>query len=112
MINFREIFNIKYSIIALSIIIVILFLIILINQNISKSSKAIGITLTISGFISLILSFIIIFGLNLIIPSEYIAFINVISNNLEKNLIIYSGLSIIIGIISIVISNITNKEIE
>lgn len=64
----------------------------------------------ISGSINLIISLIIIVITNIAIPSYYQILINVISINLQNNLLIYSISSIIIGLFLKLVSKIFHKE--
>ncbi len=110
MINYRNIFHPNYITLGLIIIIILLFLILLINKDILKSLHYIGLSLIISGIINLVLSFILIIITNIAIPSYYQILINVISINLQNNLLIYSIASIIIGIILELVSKFFNKK--
>ena len=113
MINLRQIFNVNYSMIGIIIILLFLILIFLINHNPITSFNSIGKYLLIAGFTTLIISFLLKLGINIVIPEKYKIFINVVSINLQKNMLIYSILSIIIGIIFIIISAIlSNKKTE
>lgn len=110
MINYRNIFHPNYITLGLIIIIILLFLILLINKDILKSLHYIGLSLIISGIINLIIALIIIVIANIAIPTHYQILINVISINLQNNLLIYSISSIIIGLFLKLVSKIFHKE--
>ena len=104
MINFRYIFNPSYSILGVILILIIIVLIFTINKNNNDSLRIIGKTILISGIISLIIDGLIYLITNNIIPSKYKIFVEVISNNLFKNIIYMSIISITLGTIAIAIS--------
>ncbi len=110
MINFRVIFNPNYSSIGLLIIIALLLLIFIINKNISKSCHDIGKNLIIAGLFTLSLFLIINLASNKVIPVKFQPLIDVIRINLIKNIIMYSVISIIIGIIFLTIGIIFSKK--
>ena len=110
MINYRNIFHPNYITLGLIVITILLFLILLMNKNIFQSLHYIGVSLMISGSINLIISLIIIVITNIAIPSYYQILINVISINLQNNLLIYSISSIIIGLFLKLVSKIFHKE--
>ena len=110
MINFREIFNLNYSLVGIIIIIIMIGLILLINQDIKYSLKQIGKSIFIAGIITIIISFISKQLIVILIPNKYQVIINIITKNLIKNMNIYSLISILIGLILIIISSI-KKEI-
>ena len=103
MINFRTIFNNNYSVLGILIILFVILLILLINQDSRTSLKLIGTPCIISGIIALFIDFILYLIIN-IIPHQYKIFIEVISNNIIKNIIYASIISITVGIILIVLS--------
>ena len=110
MTNYREVFNTNYSIVGLIIITLVIGLIILTNQNIKSSFKVIGKTIFISGIITIIVSFLIKIVSSIVIPNKYQIITNVIIKNIEKNLIIYSLISILIGMILIMITSLIPKK--
>ena len=110
MINYREIFNINYSIIGLIMILIIISLIILINKNIGKSCNILGKVFISSSFISLFLLFIMNFGLKVIIPHQYTILVEVISKSLEKNYLIYSIIVLVFGLLLLIFSNLKEKK--
>ena len=102
MINFREIFNPNYSFIGLLFIALIITIILFINKNIKYSIHLIGKTLLISGIITLILSLLLKTGFDLIFPSQYKFFAEIITNNLFKNYLYFSIFTMVIGILCLV----------
>jgi hypothetical protein len=102
-INFREIFNTTYGYIGLGIILLLFLLIIIINRDIKKSFNDIGrITIT-SGIINIIIYFLIKLLLNVIVNSNYIVFIEVISKTLFTSLLTKAFIWIFIGLILLII---------
>lgn len=110
MINFREIFNPNYNFIGLLFIALLMMIILLLNRNIFYCLKVIGKTFLISGMITLFLDFILYLGLNMVLISYYKIIIQVISNQVLKNCLYYSIISIMIGIVLIVFSKIMKKR--
>ena len=110
MINFKQIFNTNYISYGLILILLLILLIFMINKNTNKSLNNIGISLLVSGLIILLPTILIKLIFSTIIPSEYKLFINVITNSLFKNLILYSLIIVILGIISITISTIIKNK--
>ncbi len=110
MINFREIFNPNYNFIGLLFIALLMMIILLLNRNIFYCLKVIGKTFLISGMITLFLDFILYLGLNMVLISYYKIIIQVISNQVLKNCLYYSIISIMIGIVLIVFSKIMKKK--
>lgn len=104
MINFRNIFNPTYNYIGLLIIIIIIILIIINNKNLRISFKQIGTISLYSSLFTLIVSILIKFILNNLIPYQYKLFVQVISENVFKYSIILSTIGIILGIILTIIS--------
>ena len=112
MINFRNIFNIQYSIVGLIIIIILMLLIWILEKNINKSIHHLGTYLSVAGLVTLVISWIINIIIKLVVPDEYQIFINIININLQKNLMLYSIISIVAGLILLWISHtIPKKEI-
>jgi len=100
MINFRELFNSKYSYIMLGIILVLFVIITIINnKDYRRSIKVISNILIISGVICIIIYLLVIFVLNISLFDNYKVFIQVISNTFNKDLLIRSIILLIIGII-------------
>lgn len=112
MINFRELFNISYSYFMILIIFVLIGMIILINHNLKSSLKTIGITVLISGIITLVLALIIELGINILISYQYKIVIQVISNSLFINLLYGAGISISLGSLCIVLSKLDTKKLK
>lgn len=114
MINFRNIFNPNYNYIGLLIIIIIIILIILNNKNLKISFNQIGTISLCSSLFTLIVSILIKFILNNLIPYQYKLFIQVISENVFKYSIVLSIIGIVLGILLITISKIlfNNKQIS
>lgn len=110
MINFREIFNPNYNFICLLFMALFMMIILLLNRNIFYCLKVIGKTFLISGMITLFLDFILYLGLNMVLISYYKIIIQVISNQVLKNCLYYSIISIMIGIVLIVFSKIMKKR--
>ena len=110
MINFREIFNPNYNFLGLLFIALLMMIILLLNRNIFYCLKVIGKTFLISGMITLFLDFILYLGLNMVLISYYKIIIQVISNQVLKNCLYYSIISIMIGIVLIVFSKIMKKK--
>lgn len=110
MINFREIFNPNYNFIGLLFMALLMMIILLLNRNIFYGLKVIGKTFLISGMITLFLDFILYLGLNMVLISYYKIIIQVISNQVLKNCLYYSIISIMIGIVLIVFSKIMKKR--
>lgn len=110
MINFREIFNPNYNFIGLLFMALLMMIILLLNRNIFYCLKVIGKTFLISGMITLFLDFILYLGLNMVLISYYKIIIQVISNQVLKNCLYYSIISIMIGIVFIVFSKIMKKR--
>ena len=110
MINFREIFNPNYNFIGLLFMALLMMIILLLNRNIFYCLKVIGKTFLISGMITLFLDFILYLGLNMVLISYYKIIIQVISNQVLKNCLYYSIISIMIGIVLIVFSKIMRKK--
>lgn len=110
MINFREIFNPNYNFIGLLFMALLMMIILLLNRNIFYCLKVIGKTFLISGMITLFLDFILYLGLNMLLISYYKIIIQVISNQVLKNCLYYSIISIMIGIVLIVFSKIMKKR--
>ena len=110
MINFREIFNPNYNFIGLLFMSLLMMIILLLNRNIFYCLKVIGNTFLISGMITLFLDFILYLGLNMVLISYYKIIIQVISNQVLKNCLYYSIISIMIGIVLIVFSKIMKKR--
>ncbi len=110
MINFREIFNPNYNFIGLLFMALLMMIILLLNRNIFYCLKVIGKTFLISGMITLFLDFILYLGLNMVLISYYKIIIQVISNQVLKNCLYYSIISIMIGIVLIVFSKIMKKR--
>lgn len=110
MINFREIFNPNYNFIGLLFVALLMMIILLLNRNIFYCLKVIGKTFLISGMITLFLDFILYLGLNMVLISYYKIIIQVISNQVLKNCLYYSIISIMIGIVLIVFSKIMKKR--
>lgn len=110
MINFREIFNPNYNFIGLLFMALLMMIILLLNRNIFYCLKVIGKTFLISGMITLFLDFILYLGLNMVLISYYKIIIQVISNQVLKNCLYYSIISIMIGIVLIIFSKIMKKR--
>ena len=110
MINFREIFNPNYNFIGLLFVALLMMIILLLNRNIFYCLKVTGKTFLISGMITLFLDFILYLGLNMVLISYYKIIIQVISNQVLKNCLYYSIISIMIGIVLIVFSKIMKKR--
>ena len=108
--NYRLIFNPSYNIVGLWIILLLIILIFFIHQNLKKSLLLISKYLLISGIISFVIAIIFIIGINSIIPIKYQIFTNIISKNLLKTDLIYSGICIIIGLLFSLPSYISKKE--
>ena len=104
MINYRTIFNPSYNFIGLLLIIVIIILIIWNNHNLKVSFYQIGSISLFSSLFTLIISFLIKFILNEMIPYQYKLFIQVISENVFKYSIILSIMGIVLGLLFITIS--------
>lgn len=104
MINYRTIFNPEFNYIGIIAIIIIILLIILNNKNLSKSFHQIGsISMTASLF-TLVLTFLIKFILNQMIPYQYKLFIQVISENVFQYSTMLSIIGIVLGLFFIAIS--------
>ena len=110
MINFREIFNPNYNFIGLLFMALLMMIILLLNRNIFYCLKVIGKTFLISGMITLFLDFILYLGLNMVLISYYKIIIQIILNQVLKNCLYYSIISIMIGIVLIVFSKIMKKR--
>lgn len=104
MINFRTIFNPSYNYIGLIIIIIINLLIILNNKNLQKSLHQIGVIGMLSSLFTLIISMLIKFILNNMIPYQYKLFIEVISENVFQTITTLSVIGIILGLLCMAIS--------
>lgn len=109
MINFNQIFNNNYLIYGIILTLILIALIFITNKNTTKSLNNIGISFLVSGLIILLPTLLIKLILGTIIPSEYKLFINIITNTLFKNLILYSLIITVLGVMSIIISTIKNK---
>lgn len=99
MTNFRTIFNPSYSFIGILTIIIITILIIFNNKDLKKSFHQIGKISLITSIIIFIISNIIKFTLNIMIPYQYKIFIQVISKNIFWYIMIFSLIGIILGLI-------------
>ena len=110
MINFRNIFSTKFSVIGLIIIILLMLLIWILEKSIRKSLHHYGIYLLVAGLITLVVSWLINTIIKLGVPHEYQIFVNIININLQKNFILYSIISIATGLVLLLISSITLKK--
>lgn len=103
MINFREIFNIRYGYIGIISIIILILLILVINKKINTNLKIISIISIVSGVLDIIAALLTKVFIN-ILDNSYKVFIEVISDTLYKYLI-YIGISlVIIGTIIFIIN--------
>ncbi len=109
MINFRELFNIRYSYFMILIIFLLVGVIILLNRNLKSSLKTVGITILVSGIITLFLALVMELGINILIPYQYKILIQVISNSVFMNLLYGSGINIVLGSLCMFLSKLDKK---
>jgi len=100
MINYRNIFNPNYNYIGAMIIFTLIAILIIIEKDKIKTLYEICKTITISSITILLITIIINFTLEYLIIGTYKIFIEVIMNNLIKNLYLYSFIILIISSIS------------
>lgn len=99
MINYRTIFNPNYNYIGLIIIIILALLIIIIEKDTLASLQQFSKISLIAGIITLILALALNLLIQILIPSSYKIFIQVITKNVINNLYFYAILIIVISII-------------
>lgn len=113
MINFREIFNQSNMYIGISIIIIISIILLIINRNIINSLYKISRDILVASLMTLSISFILKFIINIAIPINYKIVVEIISNNVATSLFNISILAVIISsIILITLKILMKKEIE
>ena len=108
MINYRNIFNPSYNYIGIILISIIALLIIIVKKDILASIYQISKSAFIAGIITLIITIILNFLIDIVITSNYKIFIQIISENVISNLYFYSILVIIVGgLINLITRSIT-----
>lgn len=111
MINFRSIFNPSYNYIGLVFIVIIALLIIIIQKDTLQSLLQITKISLIAGIITLLLTVIINFSLELLVPNTYQIFLRVITKNVISSLYFYTVLIIVLSaIINSIIRIFTRKK--
>lgn len=111
MINYREIFNTTYGYLVLLLIILILCIIFLFNKDKKYNFNLFSKIFFISGIILLVVDMILNFVINNFFSYDYKLFINVIGNSIYSNLLYYSVISIIIGVIFYIVGMFWNKRL-
>lgn len=111
MINYRQIFNPSYNYIGLIVIVLLVLTIIIIKKDILASIQEITESCLIAGIVILIMNLILNFMIDFFVFNSYKVFIEIITNNVIKNLYFYSITIIIISSIIKLIIN-TTKKIE
>ena len=111
MINYRQIFNPSYNYIGLIVIVLLVLTIIIIKKDILESIQEIAESCLIAGIVILIMNLILNFMIDFFVFNSYKVFIEIITNNVIKNLYFYSITIIIISSIIKLIIN-TTKKIE
>lgn len=99
MINFREIFNVKYGYIGIGIIVLLLLILIFVNKDIFKSFRNVGVILIVSGIISAIIGLLFNFGINIFVDNTYKVFVDVIGNSFYSSLLVRGGIYLVFGIV-------------
>ena len=99
MINFREIFNVKYGYIGIGIIVLFLLILIFVNKDIFKSFRNVGVILIISGIISAVIGLLFNFGINIFVDNTYKVFVDVIGDSFYSSLLVRGGICLAFGIV-------------
>lgn len=110
MINYRSIFNPDYNYIGIILILIIIALIFLNNSNFRQSLHQIGFIITISGFVTLIIAFLLDFVVDIVLPARYQLFVEVISNNIYENFWKTSIMTIFLGGFILIINKIFHSR--
>ena len=98
MINFREIFNMSYG--YLGLVLIGIFCLILIIMDKKESVKVLGICFGVAGIFLMAVYFL---GNMFVSSFSYKFFIEVISDNFFRNIIIFSGINLFVSGISMAI---------
>lgn len=109
MINYRTIFNPNYIPICLSFILIIITLIIFLEKDYLSSIKKISKTILLSSTITFIIGLILNIFIKYLLITNYKILIEIITNNLIKNIYLYSITLIFISILTQIIINLQNK---
>lgn len=99
MINYREIFNVRYGIFFFGLIFCLFVLLFVVNGNIRTNFKIVGEVLFYSGVVSLIMVFLFRAVINMLVGNVYMVFVSVISDTLYRNLVYRGGINVILGVI-------------
>ena len=110
MINFREIFNVKYGYIGIGIIVLFLLILIFVNKDIFKSFRNVGVILIISGIISAVIGLLFNFGINIFVDSTYKVFVDVIGDSFYSSLLVRGGICLVFGIVLEIIGVVLNRK--
>lgn len=110
MINFREIFNVKYGYIGIGIIVLFLLILIFVNKDIFKSFRNVGVILIISGIISAVIGLLFNFGINVFVDSTYKVFVDVIGDSFYSSLLVRGGICLAFGIVLEIIGIVLGRK--
>ena len=110
MINFREIFNVKYGYIGIGIIVLFLLILIFVNKDIFKSFRNVGVILIISGIISAVIGLLFNFGINIFVDSTYKVFVDVIGDSFYSSLLVRGAICLVFGIVLEIIGFVLNRK--
>lgn len=97
MINFREIFNVRYGIYFIVLIFVLFFLLLIVNRDIKDSFRVVSKILFASGIFSIVLVILFNICINFLVGNVYRVFVSVISDSLCNNLLYRGIVNIILG---------------
>jgi len=110
MINYREIFNVRYGYFFFSLIIILFLLLLIVNRDIKSSFKMVGNILFSSGIVCLVIVLLFNIVINFFVGDIYMLFVSVISDTLYENLLYRGIVNLFIGGILIFIYNYLNKK--
>ena len=110
MINYREIFNVRYGYFLFGLILVLFVLLFIVNKDIRVSFKIVGNILFSSGIVCLVTVFLFKIVINFLVGDIYMMFVSVISDNLYSNLLYRGGINLLIGSILYVIYYFLDKN--
>ncbi len=110
MINFREIFNVKYGYIVIGIIVLFLLILIFVNKDIFKSFRNVGVILIISGIISAVIGLLFNFGINIFVDNTYKVFVDVIGDSFYSSLLVRGGICLTFGIVLEIIGIVLGRK--
>ena len=110
MINFREIFNVRYGYFMFWLVLVLFLLLFIVNRNIRTSFKIVGNIIFTSGVVSLVMVVLFNIVVNMLVGNTYKIFVSVISDTLYSNLLFRGIINMVIGGILMVIYYFVSKR--